>query len=507
MSKKYYITTAIDYVNALPHLGTAYEKIGADVLARFKRMAGYDVFFCMGVDEHSLKVARQAESKGLDAKEYCDQMVTEFKNVWKHLNIQNDRFIRTTDQDHKKAVQELFSAIKNNGDIYKGKYSGWYSVSSESFIPKNELVDGKPAEHEKNAMLLEEENYFFALSKYEKKLLDYIEKNPDFIQPEIRKNEIIKVIEGGLEDISVSRSSIAWGIPLPFEEKQVVYVWFDALINYITAVGYPDDNERMREWWPADVHVIGKDITRFHCVIWPAMLMAAGIELPVRAFGHGFVYLRGEKMSKSTGMVLDPVTIAERYGADPLRYFLMREIAFDRDGDFYIEKFDIRYEADLANDWGNLVQRVLSMIKRYRNGVVPQSDPSYSNKTVAEWKKLHQNLIDSIESEYDAMRFHVVLNRIWQLIQLSNRFVEQQAPWKLAKDETQQEELDNTLCSLIAMIRICNILIFPIMPSITERIQNQLNIDTPLTLEEASCWARIQAGHQIGNIEPLFPKK
>ncbi|MCB1195055.1 methionine--tRNA ligase [bacterium] len=507
MHKRFYITTAIDYVNALPHLGTAYEKIGADVLARFKRMAGYDVFFCMGVDEHSLKVAKQAQVKRMNTKSYCDQMVLQFEDVWNHLHISYDRFIRTTDEDHKKAVQFLFDTIKKNGDIYKDKYSGWYSVSSESFIPKNELIDGKPAEHEKNAVWIEEENYFFALSKYSAKILDYINRNPDFILPEIRKNEICNVIENGLEDISVSRSSIDWGIPLPFEQNQVVYVWFDALINYITAAGYPDNGGQMKKWWPADVHVIGKDITRFHCVIWPAMLMAAGIELPKRVFGHGFVYLRGEKMSKSTGTVLDPITIAGKYGADPLRYFLMREIAFDRDGDFYIEKFDTRYEADLANDWGNLVQRVLSMLKKYRNGVVPDADVSYGHETVIEWKQLHSALIDTIEEEYDAMRFHVVLNRIWQLIQLSNRFVEQQAPWNLAKDAVLQKELDNTLYSLLEMIRIANILIYPIMPQISEKIQQQLNLSTPFTLDEAAKWGQIKAGHVPGIIQPIFPKK
>ena len=325
MKKDFYITTAIDYVNALPHLGTAYEKVGADVLARFKRMAGYDVFFQMGVDEHSLNVAKQAELKNLDTKEYCDSMAVQFENVWKHLDIQYDRFMRTTDDDHLVSVQEMFKRIYDNGDIYTGKYSGYYCVSCEKFYPEKELENGLCPVHKSEPKWLEEENYFFALSKYAEPLLEYIENNPGCIEPEIRKNEIVNVIKSGLEDVSVSRSSETWGIPVPFDDTHVVYVWFDALINYITGAGFPSDDDIFNRIWPADVHVIGKDITRFHCIIWPAMLMSAKLSLPKQVFGHGFVYLGGEKMSKSAGTALDPVSLSKIYGPDPLRYFLMRE--------------------------------------------------------------------------------------------------------------------------------------------------------------------------------------
>ncbi|RJP56291.1 MAG: methionine--tRNA ligase [Candidatus Auribacter fodinae] len=506
MKKKFYVTTAIDYVNALPHLGTAYEKIGADVLARFKRMMGYDVFFLMGVDEHSQNVARQAEKHNLPPKEYCDDMAAKFENVWHSLDIQYDRFIRTTDSDHIIAVQELFQRIYDNGDIYKGAYTGWYCVSCEHFIPEKELVDGKCPVHKKEPQWLEEQNYFFRLSKYQQVLIDHIEKNPRFIEPEIRRNEILNVLKGGLEDISVSRSTETWGIPVPFDNSSVVYVWFDALINYITGAGFASDNQRFSLQWPADVHVIGKDITRFHAVIWPAMLLAAGVAIPKQVFGHGFVYLGGEKMSKTAGTALDPVSLAEIYGPDPLRYFLMREIPFDRDGDFLMEKYETRYNADLANDWGNLVQRVLSMVKKYRDGLVPAGMLDSSHDIVAEWKLLHDDLIKSIESLYDEMKFSVVLTKIWQMIQLSNRLVEVQAPWSLYKKDNASRELDNTLYALLEMIRVANILLYPVLPTICKKIQHQLNIDTDFAIEEAAQLGILKAGHSLGEIEPVFPK-
>jgi len=506
MKNKFYITTAIDYVNALPHLGTAYEKVGADVMARFKRMAGYDVFFQMGVDEHSLNVAKQAELKKMDTKEYCDGMALQFEQVWKHLDIKYDRFIRTTDGDHLDSVQEMFRRIYDNGDIYTGKYSGYYCVSCEKFYPEKELENGLCPVHKREPKWLEEENYFFALSKYAEPLLDYIENNPGCIEPEIRKNEIVNVIKSGLDDVSVSRSSETWGIPVPFDDTHVVYVWFDALINYITGAGFPSDDTKFNQVWPADVHVIGKDITRFHCVIWPAMLMSAGIPLPKKVFGHGFVYLGGEKMSKSAGTALDPVSLSKIYGPDPLRYFLMREIPFDRDGDFLMEKYENRYNADLANDWGNLVQRVLSMVNKYRDGFVPGCSDNFETPLLAEWRSLHTAFIETLEAEYDNFKFSFILSKLWQLIQLSNRFVEVQAPWKLYKESNDSKELDNTLYSLVEMIRIANILVYPVMPSVSKRIQCQLNIDYPFSLEEAAKWGRTQPNHKLGDIEPVFPK-
>ncbi len=504
--KRFYITTAIDYVNALPHLGTAYEKVGADVLARYKRLTGHDVFFMMGVDEHSLNVAKQAAIRELDTTVYCDEMSAKFEEVWKALDIQYDRFIRTTEQAHIYAVQELFRRIHDNGDIYKGKYSGWYCVSCEAFIPEKELVDGVCPVHKKKPEWLEEENYFFALSRYADDLLEHIEKNPSFIEPQVRRNEILNVIKSGLEDISVSRSSETWGIPIPFDDNHVVYVWFDALINYITGAGFPDDTGNFNSVWPADVHVIGKDITRFHAIIWPAMLMAAKIPLPKQVFGHGFVYLKGEKMSKSAGTAVDPVSMAAKFGADPLRYYLMREIPFDRDGDFFMENYEGRYNADLANDWGNLIQRVLSMVNKYRDGMLPAFDPAFSTPLLDEWKSNHSALIDSLDDDLNELKFNQILNKIWQLIQLSNRFVEVQAPWKLYKSDPQSKELDNTLYALLEMIRISNILIFPVMPTISEKVQQQLAIDYPFSIERANEWGVFKSGHKLGAIEPLFPK-
>ena len=344
------------------------------------------------------------------------------------------------------------------------------------------------------------------MSKYAQPLLKYIEDNPGCIEPEIRKNEIVNVIKSGLEDVSVSRSSQTWGIPVPFDDTHVVYVWFDALINYITGAGFPADDNRFNMLWPADVHVIGKDITRFHCIIWTAMLMSAKLPLPKKVFGHGFVYLGGAKMSKSDGTALDPLSLSKIYGPDPLRYFLMREIPFDRDGDFLMEKYENRYNADLANDWGNLVQRVLSMIKKYRDGNVPLCSDNFETPLLSQWRNLHSALMETIENDYDSFRFSVVLSKIWQLIQLSNRFVEVQAPWKLYKQSKDSKELDNTLYSLLEMIRIANILIYPVMPSVSRRIQSQLNIDFPFSLDEALKWGRIQGNHKLGEIIPMFPK-
>ncbi len=505
-NKSFYITTAIDYVNALPHLGTAYEKVGADVLARYKRLTGHDVFFMMGVDEHSLNVAKQAALRNIDTKAYCDEMAAKFEDVWRALDIKYDRFIRTTEDDHIHAVQELFRRIYNNGDIYKGKYSGWYCISCEAFIPEKELVDGVCPVHKRKPEWLEEENYFFALSKYASSLLDHIEKNPSFIEPQIRRNEILNVIKSGLDDISVSRSSETWGIPIPFDDKHVVYVWFDALINYITGAGFPDNIDKFKALWPADVHVIGKDITRFHAIIWPAMLMAAKVPLPKQVFGHGFVYLKGEKMSKSAGTAIDPVSLAEKFGPDPLRYFLMREIPFDRDGDFFMENYEVRYNSDLANDWGNLIQRVLSMINKYRNGSIPEPDKNFTTPLLEEWKTLQKVLVESIDADLNELKFNVILNKIWQMIQLSNRFVEVQAPWKLYKADNASKELDNTLYALVEMIRIANIFLYPVMPQIAQMVRSQLAIDYPFSIEEASLWGRMVAGHKPGKIEPLFPK-
>ncbi|MDA8216956.1 MAG: methionine--tRNA ligase, partial [Dehalococcoidales bacterium] len=352
---KFYLTTAIIYVNALPHVGHALEMIATDALARYKRLTGYDVFFLTGTDENSLNAERRARELGIPPQAYVDQMAATIQSVWQKLNISNDDFVRTTEERHRQTCQNFFEKVRQNGDIYKSTYEGWYCVSCEAFRAEDELVDGCcPIHTGQKAEWISEQNYFFRLSAYQDRLLKHIEEHPEFIEPEIRRNEIVNFIKSGLQDFSVSRASMRWGIPVPGDPQQVIYVWFDALLNYLTGVGYADNPEMFAHYWPANLHVVGKDITRFHAIYWPAMLMAGGVPLPKQVFGHGFVYQKGERMSKSRGNVVDPAGIADEFGADPLRYYLLREVPFDRDGDFAWPTFVQRYNADLGNDLGNL---------------------------------------------------------------------------------------------------------------------------------------------------------
>src|SRR6476661_3492347 len=375
---RFYLTTAIDYVNSRPHLGTAYEKIAADVIARYKRLCGIETHFVMGNDEHSQNVFRKARELGENPLAYCDRMALEFLDVWKRLDISFDDFIRTTEPRHKAGVQELVRRMTAAGDIFEGVYEGWYCVSCESFKQEKDLVNGNcPLHPTLKPEWIREKNFFFRLSKYQQPLLDHFAAHPEFMQPEVRRNEILRLIEGGLIDVSVSRAGQSWGIPLPWDPTSVVYVWFDALINYASAVGLGGDWEMFERWWPADLHVVGKDITRFHAVIWPAMLMSAKLPLPRQVFGHGFMTLGGLRMSKSLGTIVDPIVAADRHGHDPLRLYLVKEIAFGGDGDFSWARYDERYNADLANNLGNLVSRVSAMAARYCAGTVgPTSDGS-----------------------------------------------------------------------------------------------------------------------------------
>ena len=504
--KKYYVTTAIDYVNARPHLGTAYEKIGADCLARFKRLAGYDTYFLMGSDEHSTNVEKEAKRLGKDPQVYTDEMAVEFEKTWASLHISYDQFIRTTSPEHEKAVRHLFEKIHQNGYIYKGAYKGLYCVSCEEFVAEKDLVDGKCQRHLKEPEYIEETNYFFALSKFSDRLKAHITANPGFIQPGIRRNEILKVIEQGLEDVSVSRAGKQWGVPLPIAEDQVVYVWFDALINYISALGYGESTgELYRRYWPADCHVIGKDITRFHCLIWPAMLMAAEIPLPACVFGHGFVYNRGEKMSKTIGNIVDPVDLAGFFGADALRYLLLREIAFDRDGDFTVELFVRRYNAELANDLGNLFSRTLSMTHRYRGGNVPP----WSEVSASELQRLTRGIAKDYPDAMEALSFDDGLKAMWRAVQAGNRYVEEQKPWVLAKGGDEDAvRLDNCLRVLLELLRMCSVLSIPFMPVKSADMRKQLGLPsgiTALSLDEA--FSPGDGGWKnVGEPEPLFPR-
>ena len=503
---KFYLTTAIDYVNNLPHLGTAYEKIAADAIARYKRLAGFDTRFLMGNDEHSTNVEKAAREKGLDPKVYCDQMAEAFQAVWKRLDVSYDDFIRTTEPRHVKGVQALFQTIVENGDVYKGKYEGFYCVGCERFYPEKDLVDGRCPVHKTVPQWLSEENYFFKLSAYGPRLLEHIRKNPEFIIPESRRNEIVNVIESGLEDISVSRASGSWGIPLPNDPGHTVYVWFDALINYITGVGYPDPNGDYSRYWPADLHVIGKDITRFHCVIWPAMLMSAKIPLPKTVLGHGWVQFQGEKLSKSLGNIVNPLDVADRWGADAIRYFLLKEVPLSRDGDFSWELFIDRYNSDLANDWGNLFTRTVSMVHRYREGRV--GTPSGDG-----FREMEGVIAEALRGYGAAMERYEIdkgIEAAWTIIRRGNRLVEEKAPWNLAKDPARAKELDALLATLVVALQHTALLLYPVMPAKAREVWETLRL-TPsidaVRLPKAGALLPTPAPSEpLGASKPLFPR-
>jgi methionyl-tRNA synthetase len=501
---KYYLTTAIDYVNNVPHIGTAYEKVAADAIARYKRLAGFDTHFLMGNDEHSANVEKAARERGLDPRAYCDEMAEIFKGVWRRLDISYDDFIRTTEPRHVRGVQAMLARITERGDLFRGKYEGFYCVSCERFYPEKDLVDGKCPTHGTVPQWLSEENWFFKLSSYAPRLLEHIRTHPEFIIPEIRKNEIVNVIEGGLEDISVSRSSSNWGVPFPGDPGQTVYVWFDALINYVTGVGYPEPNGEYARYWPADLHMVGKDITRFHCIIWPAMLMSAGVPLPKTVLGHGFVKFQGQKLSKSLGNIVNPLEVADKYGADPLRYYLLKEVPLSRDGDFTWELFIDRYNADLANDWGNLFTRTVSMIHRYRGGVLARAEATDG---------LHELIAQAFRdwhAAFEGFAIEAGVEAAWTIIRRANRLVEERAPWNLAKDPARAEELDRLLGALAVALEHTAFLLFPIMPAKARLVWETLRLSP--AIEEARFPADgallppPPLGIALGASQPLFPR-
>jgi methionyl-tRNA synthetase len=504
LSKTYYITTAIDYVNARPHLGTAYEKIGADCMARYKRLMGYDVYFLMGTDEHSTNVEKAAVEAGKTPQDYTRDMAVEFEKVWATLDISYDQFIRTEDPMHVTAVQHLFQKIYDNGYIYEGSYEGLYCESCEEFKLEKDLDEnGHCPRHKAPVKQVKEDNYFFALSKFSDKLRDLLSGSA-FARPDIRRNELLKVIEQGLEDVSVSRTGRDWGVPLPIAKDQVVYVWFDALINYISALGYGgEDESKFEKYWPADCHVIGKDITRFHCLIWPAMLMAADVPVPKMVFGHGFVYSKGTKMSKTLGNILDPVELAKYFGADGLRYLLLREIAFDRDGDFTIEQSLTRYNSELANELGNLFSRTLSMLKKYRASKVP----AWTDEAAEDFEKLAGGVIDDYSAAMDRLSFDGGLVALWRAVQGANRYVEESKPWALAK-AGEDAALDRVLRVLLEVLRLSSVLMVPFTPSKCVLMREQLGLPadvTALSVDDArvpgdATW------HEAGVPEAIFPR-
>jgi len=498
--KRFYITTAIDYVNQRPHLGTAYEKIGADCMARYRRLCGDDVHFLMGNDEHSTNVEREARRRGLDPLEYCRVMSGEFQGTWKALGISYNDFIHTTEERHERAVRELFTRIHENGYIFKGKYEGYYCESCEEFVVEKDLIDGLCPRHKQPPKQISEENYFFALSRFQEPLLKFYADNPGFVRPQIRYNEVINVIKGGLEDVSISRHGKSWGIPLPIDESHVIYVWFDALTNYISALGYGSpDTKLFDRYWPADVHVIGKDITRFHCIIWPAMLMAGGVAPPRSVFAHGFISLGGEKMSKTRGNIIDPTKMASAFGADALRFLLMREVPFDRDGDVSIDVLLNRYNADLANDVGNLFSRTLVMICKYLGGAVEEKPLGAGHELYAELGRA----LAAYRENMDRMEFSRALGAYWSVIQRANRFIEERRPWDLAKDPAKRGELEDMFRELLAVLVVSGVVLHPFMPGKTAEMLRQLHVDT-ITLEGLP--GKSSGASGLEPPAPLFPR-
>ena len=501
---RFFLTTAIDFVNSSPHLGTAYEKVTADVIARYKRLAGYDTYFLMGNDEHSQNVFRRAQELGQDPLAYCDDMERVFKAVWHRLDVSNNDFIRTTDaRRHLPAVQKMAQACYDAGDIYEGVYEGWYCVSCEAFKQEKDLVDGHcPVHPTIKPEWIREKNWFFRLSQYQKRLLDFYAANPSFIEPDVRRNEILRLVEAGLEDISVSRAGQSWGIPMPFDRDSVVYVWFDALINYAAAVGYGWDDDRFRTWWPASLHIIGKDITRFHCVIWPAMLMSAGVPLPGQVFGHGWISVANQRMSKSLGNVVDPIEAAERCGVDPLRLYLTKEVPYGGDGDFTFERLDEKYNADLANNLGNLVSRLAAMTNRYRGGQVRAAGAPERLGEIAA-----QALVD-YRTAMERLALHDGVAAAFRIIDAANLFIADTQPWALAKDDAQDERLTRVLAEAAEAVRVAAVMLSPVMPSSTAEILRRMGeIRPPKDLRLTDAQWRTSGEKRVLNEGPLWPRK
>ncbi len=500
---RFFLTTAIDYVNSRPHLGTAYEKITADVIARYKRLCGFDTHFLMGNDEHSQNVYKRAVERGMDPRAYCDMMEQEFRSVWARLDISFDDFIRTTEPRHRAAVQKMVQANYDAGDIYEGFYEGWYCVSCEAFKQEKDLVDGNcPIHTNLKPEWIREKNYFFRLSKYCKPLLEHFQAHPSFLQPDVRRNEMLRLLEGGLEDISVSRAGQAWGIPLPFAPDSVVYVWYDALINYAAAVGYGTDEARFSTWWPAHLHVVGKDITRFHTVVWPAMLMSGRLPLPTQVFGHGWVHFQGQKMSKSLGTSLDPVDVAARFGPDPLRLYLVKEIGYGSDGDFTWDRYTERYNVDLANNLGNLVSRLVAMAEKYRDGRLM---PAGSGGQLA---ALAEEVFERYHRAMDLYALHEGVAAAFQLVDAANEYIAQSAPWALAKDPGNASRLDEVLFNVAEAIRVAAVLLLPVMPKSCEEILRRIGETTAagsLRLERDGRW-RHEGARELTKGAALWPR-
>lgn len=512
-SPRFYLTTAIDYPNSLPHIGTAFEKVGADVQARYRRMEGYDVFFLMGNDENTIKVAKRAAELHLDPKSYCDEMARQFQKVWRALEISYDDFIQTSEPRHHIGCRKFIQKVYDNGAIEKGNYEGLYCEGCEAFKTKQDLDEqGRCPIHKTLPVKRSEPCYFFLLSKFQERLLEFYEENPGFIQPESRRNEVLSLVQSGLQDVNITRADQAWGIRVPFDEAFTIYVWFDAVLNYITGIGYGTDEEHFKKWWPADIHFVGKDITRFHCALWPAMLLAAELEPPRMVFAHGFVYKEGEKMSKTMGNIVDPMELITKFNAEAFRYYFLRECPFPGDGNFSWKRFEDLYNADLANNLGNLYSRVMRLIVQNYNGRLAATAGLEPGVIYTEVDT--ETTVQQVQAHVEACQYNQALQRIWQqILDPANQYADRREPWKLVK--TDREAAKRVLYDLVEQLRAVAILLKPFLPRTAETIYRSFNFPQAWeTVRHEDVWVHPVQGEDLavlaplehGKVKPLFPR-